>query len=126
MPPNNSKKMWLLMAVVQESLVQDFLTVLLELEVKGATIINTQGMGRTLAREFPIFAGLMNDLGAAKPFNKTVFALVDDYRIIDRIHRYLKEIDLDFTQPDTGIMFTIPVGSAVGTGLRFIDEDFAD
>ncbi|MBC8204112.1 MAG: hypothetical protein H8E87_01230 [FCB group bacterium] len=123
MSKKNVKTMRLLIAVIKESLIQDLLTALIELDVRGATLINTQGMGRTLVSEFPIFAGLMNDWGKSKPYNKTVFALVDDDKIIDKLHRLLKDIDIDFTQPDTGVMFTIPVSRALGTNIDYEEEN---
>ncbi|MBC8492078.1 MAG: hypothetical protein H8D42_05915 [Candidatus Marinimicrobia bacterium] len=118
-----SEKMWLFMAVVEESIVPDILNGLLELEVKGATIINSQGMGRTLASEFPIFAGLMNELKGSKPYNKTIFAAVDDINLPDRLQKILLEIDLDFTQPNTGVMFMLPIVRAMGTNFDFKDND---
>jgi len=96
---------------------------LLELDVKGATIINTQGMGRTLAHDFPIFAGLMREMKGAKPYNKTIFAAVDDIELPDKLNSLLKEIDLDFTKPNTGVMFMIPIVRAMGTNFDFTDED---
>lgn len=123
MTNKNCEKMYLFMAVVEESLVQDILNGLLELEVKGATIINSQGMGRTLASDFPIFAGLMNELKGAKPYNKTVFAAVDDIDLPDKLQKLLLEIDLDFTQPNTGVMFMLPIVRAMGTKFDFRDDN---
>lgn len=123
MKSDSGEKMWLFIAVVEEGLVHDVLSALLELEVKGATIINTQGMGRTLATEFPIFADLMNELRGAKPYNKTIFAAVDDLKLPDKLQKLLLEIDLDFTQPNTGVMFMLPITRALGTNIDFKDEN---
>jgi len=119
---DNKPKMWLFMAVVEEALVHDVLNGLLELDVKGATIINTQGMGRTIAHEFPIFAGLMRELSSANPYNKTIFAAVDDFEIPDKLQELLMEIDIDFTQPNTGVMIMLPIVRALGTNIDFTDH----
>ncbi len=118
----NIKKMWLMVIVVNEGLVQDILNAFLELEIQGATIVNTQGMGRTLAFEFPIFAGFMNEIRDRKPYNKTIFAAISDIALVDELQKLLKEIEIDFTQPDTGVIFTVPIVRAVGTNFDFTGE----
>lgn len=122
MDSDSTKKMWLMIIVVRESLVQDILNAFLELEIHGATIVNSQGMGRTLAYEFPIFAGFMNEIRDKKPYNKTIFAAVTDIGLIEELQKLLKEIDIDFTQPDTGVILALPIVRAVGTKFDFNEE----
>ena len=105
--------------VVQEELVQDILAAFIEVDITGATIVNSQGMGRTLAFEFPIFAGFMNEMKGSKPYNKTIFTSIDDLNKITKLQKILKEIDIDFTDPNTGVMFVMPIQYAVGTGFEF-------
>lgn len=123
MKNDKAKKKWLIILVVKESLVQDILNAFIELDITGATIVNSQGMGRTLAFEFPIFAGFLNEMKGSKPYNKTIFSAVDDLTVIDKLQRLLREIDIDFTQPDTGVIFAVPIHRAIGTNLDFKDEE---
>ncbi len=118
-----SKKMWLLLIVAQEKFVQDILAAFIELDINGATIINSQGMGRTLAFEFPIFAGFMSEMKHSKPYNKTIFATIDDLEKVDKLRKLLKEIDIDFTQPDTGVLFTLPICRAIGTHFEYYENE---
>ena len=122
MKSDKPKKMWLLFLVVKESLVQDILNAFLELDISGATIVNSQGMGRTLAYEFPIYAAFLSEMRGSKPYNKTIFAAVDNLGLVDRLNILLKEIDIDFTKPDTGVIFAVPICRAVGTNFDFRDE----
>ncbi|NQS97461.1 MAG: hypothetical protein HQ591_03320 [candidate division Zixibacteria bacterium] len=123
MKSDKPKKMWLLFLVVKESLVQDILNAFLELDISGATIVNSQGMGRTLAYEFPIYAAFLSEMRSSKPYNKTIFTAVDDLELLDKLQILLKEIDIDFTKPDTGVIFTVPISRAIGTNFDFIDEE---
>jgi len=123
MTTDSEKKMWLLLMVVGEDLVQDILAAFIEVDISGATIVNSQGMGRTLAYEFPIFAGFMNEMRNAKPYNKTIFTAIDDLKKIDRFQKILREIDIDFTNPDTGVIFAVPICYAVGTNFEFSESD---
>ncbi len=119
---NNTKKMWLLLMVVQEEIVQDVLSAFIELDIAGATIINSQGMGRTLAYEFPIYAGLMHEMKHSKPYNKTIFTAIDELEIVDRLRSLLQEIDIDLCDPNTGVLFTIPICRAMGTSFNYQEE----
>ncbi|MBC8278746.1 MAG: hypothetical protein H8E46_10985 [FCB group bacterium] len=123
MTTDSEKKMWLLFMVVSEDLVQDVLAAFIEVDISGATIVNSQGMGRTLAYEFPIFAGFMNEMRNAKPYNKTIFTAIDDLRKVDKFQKILREIDIDFTNPDTGVIFVVPISYAVGTNFEFSESD---
>ena len=123
MTKDSKNKMWLLLIVVREDLVQDILAAFIEVDISGATIVNSQGMGRTLAYEFPIFAGFMNEMRNAKPYNKTIFTALDDLSKVEKFRRILREIDLDFTEPDTGVMFVVPISYAAGTNFEFSESD---
>ena len=50
--------MQLLIAVInQEELLDEILAGFLELGITGATVLRSEGMGRLLAHDIPIFAG---------------------------------------------------------------------
>ncbi|MGE5587224.1 MAG: P-II family nitrogen regulator [Clostridia bacterium] len=81
--------------------------------VRGATIMNSTGMGRQLSRQVPIFASLGYLTDGDRPYNYTVFAVMKDDkvpRVIDALNRLLG----DLSRPGTGILFTVPVGTVVG------------
>ena len=91
----------------------DLLSILVEAGITQATILDSEGMGHHLAYEVPIFAGLRRLVGEEKAHNKTVLALIKDIKMINELQRLLKEIDIDFAKPGTGIMFALPVSSII-------------
>lgn len=93
--------------------LESTLTSLVELGISGATILDSEGMGHYLAYEVPIFAGLRQFVGSGKTRSKTIFALVKDGSVVETVIRVLKEENIDFSRPGTGLIFTVPVGISV-------------
>ncbi|MBD0319844.1 MAG: hypothetical protein ICV87_05910, partial [Gemmatimonadetes bacterium] len=96
--------MQLLIAVVNEEKTEELLAGFLELGVTGATILQSEGMGRLLANEAPIFAGL-EALRRARPRNHTLFSVMMDEQV-DRVMELVREVCGDLSGPSTGIVFT--------------------
>ena len=99
----------------QEQYLEDILSILTELGVEGATVIESEGMTHLLARHVPIFAGLSDLLGEAKAQNWIIFALIFFPDSFMRLEKLLLEEQIDFSKPGTGIMFTVPVTNFIGT-----------
>ena len=106
--------MQLLIAVInQEERMEEILSGFLEIGITGATLVNTEGMGRLLASEVPIFAGLEALAGRTRPRNQTLFSVMDDDKV-DRALALLQEVCGDFSRPATGIVVTLPVNRVLG------------
>lgn len=115
--------MQLLIAVVnQEEKLDEILSALVELGVTGATIIGSEGMGRVLSHDIPIFAGLETLARRSRPQNQTIFSVIRDDATVDRVIAVLQEICGNFEAPATGIVFTIPVSRVVGLSPELGDE----
>jgi nitrogen regulatory protein P-II 1 len=71
-------------------------------------------MGRMLASEVPIFAGLAALQRRTRPRNQTVFAVIQDEAKVDAALALLQDVCGDLAQPGTGIAFTLPVTRVVG------------
>lgn len=113
--------MQLLIAVInQEERMEEILSGFLEIGITGATLINTEGMGRLLAAEVPIFAGLEALAGRTRPRNQTVFSVVDDDKV-DAALALLQEVCGDFSRPATGIVVTLPVNRVLGLKPEMAD-----
>ncbi len=97
----------------KEEYLDEVLEAFLELGLKGATIIDSVGMGRILAYEIPIFAGLRSLLPGNRPFNKTILTLVEEEKI-DDIVAAVEQIIGSFEKPGTGIAFSVPVDFVKG------------
>lgn len=107
--------MQLLIAVInREEKLEEVLAAFLELGVTGATLVESEGMGRLVRDEVPIFAGLdVFGGGRSRPRNQTLFSVIDDDEKVERVIALLTQV-CDFGQPGAGIVFTVPVNRAVG------------
>lgn len=106
--------MQLLIAVInQEEKLDEIMSGFLELGITGATIINSEGMGRVLSHDIPIFAGLQTLIARSRPQNQTILSVMDEQKVEEAI-ALLQEICGNFDSPATGIVFTVPVGRVQG------------
>lgn len=85
--------------------------------IKGATIIDSMGMIRVLADdhgdEIPLFGSLKMMLNENRPFNKTIFTVLDEEKITVAVN-CVKRVVGDLNKNGVGIMFTIPVNFTEG------------
>jgi len=107
--------MQLLVAVINhEEKLDQILAGFLELGITGATILNSEGMGRVVSHEIPIFAGLQTLMARSRPKNQTIFSVIREEDKIEGAIALLQEICGDLNDPATGIVFTIPLSRVVG------------
>ena len=106
--------MQVLIAVVNDpEKVDEILSGYLELGITGATIINSEGMGRVLSHDIPIFAGLQTLISRSRPQNRTIFSVIGDDKVQPAI-ALLQEVCGELAAPATGIAFTLPLDRVVG------------
>ncbi|MFH1754889.1 MAG: P-II family nitrogen regulator [Candidatus Latescibacterota bacterium] len=99
----------------QPEKLEEILEGFLEVGITGATVIDSMGMGRILATEVPIFAGLRESFfGAATSSNKTILSVIRDSDKIQAAYDMIEEICGKLDDPGAGIAFTIPVEQAMG------------
>jgi nitrogen regulatory protein PII len=104
----------LLIAVINDpDRVDDVLSGFLELGITGATVISSEGMGRVLTHDIPIFAGLQTLIAGSRPQNRTILSAVQDDRIEPALS-LLQDVCGDLANPATGIAFTVPLDRVVG------------
>lgn len=118
--------MQLLIAVInQEERLDDILAGFIDLGITGATVIRSEGMGRMLSEDIPIFAGLQSLLSSARPQNATLFSVIEEESVVENAIALLQEICGNLNDPATGIAFTVPVGRVVGLAPQLRDEEQA-
>ncbi|AHC15366.1 hypothetical protein [Salinispira pacifica] len=105
----------------KEEFLEDVLEAYVEAGVAGATLLDSEGMGRFLAYEVPLFAGFKEFMKGNKPYNKTIISVIKNDDIISRVKTLVDKVVGGLENPGTGIMFTIPVDWA--TGLVPEDEE---
>ncbi len=95
--------------------LDDLLSAFEENGITGATILDSKGMASELTEheDYPIVASLRLMLNPAHRENKTIFMLTQDEKVME-ISRIANSVNGGFDQPDTGILFTVPVGYAEG------------
>jgi len=97
-----------------EELLERVLEAYTEVGIPGGTILDSEGMGRFLTYEIPLFAGFQKFMKGNKPYNKTIFSVIKDESLIPRLHALLNEVCGDLSEPGTGVLFTVPVDWAEG------------
>jgi len=98
----------------KEELLEQVLEAYVEAGVEGATILDSEGMGRFLTYEVPLFADFKEFMKGNKPYNKTILSVVRDEDVIPDLKQLLDDVCGGLSQPGTGIFFTIPVEDATG------------
>ncbi len=105
----------LLVCVVnREEKLEEVLSGFLELGVTGATVIHSEGMGRVLSQEVPVFAGLQTLMSRSRPQNTTVLSVIESAEVMDSAIKMVQDVCGGFDAPSTGIIFTVPLGRVVG------------
>ena len=104
----------LVLVLNDESIVDEILLTFSKIGIKGATVIDSVGMGGILGVKIPFLSKLDNFVTIKKPDNKTIFAVIRDDHILRQAVDTLKE-KLKLEKPGTGFMFVIPVLEMYGT-----------
>ena len=117
--------MELLVCVVnRDEKLEEILSGFLELGVTGATVIHSEGMGRVLSQEVPVFAGLQTLMSRSRPQNTTILSVIDSPEVMDNAMKMVQEVCGDFDKPSTGIIFTGPLSRVLGLAPELgSDED---
>jgi nitrogen regulatory protein PII len=106
--------MQLLVAVINDpEKLDEILSGYLELGITGATIISSEGMGRLLSHDIPIFAGLQTLISGSRPQNRTIFSVVADDKVEPAL-ALLQDVAGNLENPATGIAFVVPLNRVVG------------
>jgi nitrogen regulatory protein PII len=98
----------------QEEFLEEVMEAYVEAGVPGATILDSEGMGRFLTYEIPLFADFKDFMKGNKPYNKTILSVIEDDTVLELLVPLIEETVGSLKDPGTGIMFTIPVDWARG------------
>lgn len=98
--------------------LEDVLDKFVEIGVKGATILDSQGMGSAITNsghgKEPFFGAIRDYINNSRPYNKTIFTVIEEDEILEKAIKSTKEILGDINKPGVGMMFTLPVGNVYG------------
>ncbi len=108
-----------LLILVIDNLEQfpDLLKAWEEIGVPGITVLESLGSRRAeegLRDDWPLLISLRAVLERQEMHNRTMFAVIDEEAILEKAIQSAQNIVGDFSQPHTGILFTVPVDRALG------------
>jgi hypothetical protein len=87
---------------------------------RGVTVLHSTGASRlsdALRRDdVPLFPSLSDLLEHDDLHHRTLFTVVEGDALVDKLVAAAQAIVGDFDAADTGILFTVPVGRALGLG----------
>ena len=81
--------MYVLVIVLNEvDYLEDILSGFVEEEINGATILDSQGMGRAIVdgdhNDIPLFGALKTLLADSHPYSKTIFTVLEDEEMVEK------------------------------------------
>ena len=84
--------------------------------IRGVTILESTGLSRVLRRKSadPVYAGFSQIFGSARVGHQTMFAVVDSIEVAQKAVTATEAVLGSMSQPDTGIIFAVPVAQAWG------------
>ena len=108
--------MYALFLVLNETdYLEEILARFVDVGVQGATILDSQGMASALVsnrgRDLPLFGSLKTLMEGARPYNKTIFTVVDNEQLAERVAEAVKDVLGDVDHPSVGFMFSVPIGT---------------
>ncbi len=109
--PTDAGREMVICVLNEPNYLHDVLAAFLEAGATTSTVIESQGMGRILSHDVPIFAGFRHLFAGSKPFNHTIFAVVDDRKVVARIVELVRDVLADVEEESKGIVFSLPVSS---------------
>lgn len=85
----------------------------LELGITGATVVDARGMAQVLKEDVPIFAGLSSLFPGGNSDSHVILSVLDSAKL-DEVIKLLEDICGDFSEPGSGILFSVPVSRVRG------------
>lgn len=103
----------------------DLLAAWQEAGVDGATVLLSTGLGRIhrnegLRDDLPLMPSLEDFYPDPDRLSRTIFTVVSDDSLIERIIAATEEIVGDLTQPDRGLLIVLPVSRVYGLRKHMI------
>jgi hypothetical protein len=101
----------LILVLYDENYVREILRKFVEIDVRGATLINSEGMALVVSNEIPIFSSLRHMISGEneKSNNFTIFSAIKTEETLNKAVETVLNIVKDIDKPGTGIMVVLPV-----------------
>jgi len=87
-------------------------------QVPGITVLESTGMGRlrqdSIRDDIPMMPSLSELFRTREHRHRTIFSVVEGEEMVDRLISKSEEILGDLNQPNSGVLFVLPVSRIVG------------
>jgi len=97
----------------QTDYLDDILENFMQAGVKGATVLDSQGMASAIVnsaeQRVPLFGSLKTLLEGARPYNKTIFTVCESEAMVQKAVAAVQDALRGLPSEGLGLMFTIPV-----------------
>jgi hypothetical protein len=108
----------LVIVLNQTEFLTEILRGFVDAGIKGATVIDSAGMGHIVADHFPFFASFADLGGSQENHSKTIFTVVNSCDEKDNAVNVVEEVLGDISKPDTAFMFSLPVNFVKGITIN--------
>lgn len=112
---------FILFVIHDKSKMKDLLHAWEHAGVKGATVLFSTGLGRIrqnfgLMEDFPLFPTMSDIMERLEDMDlsRTLFSVVENEEIVDRVLEQTQKVVGDLNQPNTGILIVLPVAKVYG------------
>jgi len=90
-----------------------------EAGVSGATVFFSTGLGRihqskALRDDLPLMPSLEDFLPQPDRLSRTIFTMVDDEGLVDKVVAATQQVVGDLCEPDRGLLMVLPVSRVYG------------
>ena len=89
--------------------------------VPGITILESGGLGQTregIRDDVPLLPSLSDLLVKRESHHRTLFSIIDDEAILERVITATRELVGDFRRYNTGLLFVVPVDQVFGLNKK--------
>lgn len=101
----------------QVDYLDEILETFVQVGVRGATVLDSQGMAGAIVHSgssLPLFGSLKTLMDGARPYNKTIFTVLESEEVLERTVKAVQEVLDDLPDQGLGFMFSVPVGNVYG------------
>jgi hypothetical protein len=90
----------------------------IEMGISGATVLDARGMAQVLRSDVPIFAGLSSLFPGGNADSHVIMSVLEVSQAEDVV-RLIEDVCGDFSEPGSGILFSVPVSRVRGLAGAF-------
>jgi nitrogen regulatory protein PII len=105
--------------------LEDLLNAWEEAGVPGVTVLHSYGLGRArqdgLRDDLPLMLSLEDLFEHEEKFSRTLFSVVDNEEVVDRVVAATERVVGDLMKPEAGLLVVLPTARVYGLRRHFTD-----